>query len=435
MAVIGASAYKRADSDTRLAQSAGDLVYSSDLSVSSFNPVPTDDIVTWGSVSGIIYFYQGVRYHVGDAGVVTKDISNDYGFAAGPVYVYADENGVDLYDAVQSKLLVATITYDGTNITDLDEEQTGPLVDRTGQTNHQLLTSLQGGTSGEYYHLTQAEHDTLTNISIQTGSFADYPTGGKTITLVRPTNGTNYSVSFSYVKNNTYTEEYTYHAVVSDKTTTSFKVFLVSEYDNAGVYTKAEFANGTFTTGGTGETTIDSIDYTVIEDNVSGAATVSTRSMSIEMVDIASGAPTSGADANGLSYVALPVGAASGVRFQTPIPQDYILGTDIELYVTFAASAASNQMRILATTQLYSTGTAVLGTATDSVVDTNLIAIGGVANTLEEEVFTLVGTTGLVNVTPVARGDILNVVISRDPAHVDDTNAGDFRIINIELKY
>jgi hypothetical protein len=46
--------------------------------------------------------------------------------------------------------------------------------------NHNLLTSMQGGTSGQYYHLTAAEHTYLSNIVNTFGGF--YSTVSQTVT-------------------------------------------------------------------------------------------------------------------------------------------------------------------------------------------------------------------------------------------------------------
>lgn len=93
----------------------------------------------------------------------------------------------------------AVIDFSGSNITSIASR------------SHQNLQALQGGTTGEYYHLTSAEYSTLTqthavqSVAVDTNLVDAYPTTyvtatGKTITLpaASPTRiGKEWTINFS----------------------------------------------------------------------------------------------------------------------------------------------------------------------------------------------------------------------------------------------
>jgi len=115
------------------------------------------------------------------------------------------------------------------------------------------------------------------------------------------------------------------------------------------------------------------------------------------------------------------------------VPTGYNAGDDLEIAFNYASEdTGPGDVRITCIVDLYRPGTSVRGTPEDTTSVSENVTMPGDA-TITSYTQTL-SSSGSINATAMAAGDLITIEIYREGANVNDTSDGEFRIIKNTIR-
>lgn len=138
----------------------------------------------------------------------------------------------------------------------------------------------------------------------------------------------------------------------------------------------------------------------------------------------ANGAPTD-ADENGESVSVFGAGLSQELYATIKVPQSYVSGTQIFVYVSTYSASTSNTQLIRAQSTLIRQATDAFTSTTNQRTTTNSALTNSVANQLRQHVLDVTDSSGQINSVAVSAGDVVKVRLYRDT----DTDTADLRMI------
>lgn len=109
------------------------------------------------------------------------------------------------------------------------------------------------------------------------------------------------------------------------------------------------------------------------------------------------------------------------------VPQDYVAGNQITVYIGVYSPSASNTIKLQSVAYLIRKNTDAVSSTTNSRTSTNSALTNTVANQFRQTSLDLSSSTGTINSVAVAAGDCLRIDLTRDSA--TDTDTADIRFV------
>jgi hypothetical protein len=419
------SAYRKSESDIRLLETVGDIVYTATVNTSTASYIV--------ETVGVNYYLDGIQYDV--PGSTLFDVTS--GYSNGDlIYLYGDNTGTLAIGLTQpaDTVLISTFERVDPGVDNQVNVTTGPLIDRiAGSIDHNSQPGLQGGSATQRYHLNENQHNAVAGTVTNVGSIIDYTNGsGSTVFLDKPYTNTDYHISLTF-EVNIFDPDISYHAEVFEKDTGQFKVRIIKEEESGSTYIKDELPNTVF--GDAAEPNLSAVSYVTTNQELLVGVASNVKEFVIENVSDGSLGNTTSGKTNGFSHVSFPTGIDSDIDFQFTVPDNYAPGTPMNLDLSYTSQdAVANNVKVNTNVYLHKKDSGTISSHDATTLIEETLALPGSAGTIEQLKTQIVSSLGSVSITPVGRGDIIRVNLSRDTS-VGSNSTTNWDLITIKVRY
>jgi hypothetical protein len=128
---------------------------------------------------------------------------------------------------------------------------------------------------------------------------------------------------------------------------------------------------------------------------------------------------------NGEKVWLFEAGGASKLTLFLKVPQSYIAGKQISIYIAEYSPSAANTQLLSSTSYLIRRNTDAVDSVANSRASTNVALVNTVANQYRQATLDVTTADGKINAVAVSAGDLIRVDLSRGA----DTDAADVRFI------